>query len=89
MARGQGGYATKLQEEAAALLAELSENSSWQGIIRYNLACHYALIGETDRAIEGLREALLLNPELTEWSKQDSDLASIRDAPGYQALYTE
>jgi tetratricopeptide (TPR) repeat protein len=89
LARGQSGYATKLQEEAADLLAELSENGSWQGIIQYNLACHYALIGEIDRALEGLREALLLNPELTEWSKQDSDLASIRDAPGYQALYTE
>ena len=35
-----------------------------------------------------LAEALRLNPDLIEWSKQDSDLDSIRDDPAYQALYT-
>ena len=86
--RGEKEYATELQEEAARLLSELDENQSWQGTARYNLACHYALAGETETAIEKLREALELNPELTEWSKEDADLAAIREEPGYKALYT-
>jgi tetratricopeptide (TPR) repeat protein len=86
--RGEKEYATELQEEAAKLLLELDESQSWQGVVGYNLACHYALAGETKIAIEKLREALELNPELTEWSKEDSDLASLREEPGYIALYT-
>jgi len=87
--RGEKEYATQLQEKAAKLLSELDESQSWQGSVRYNLACHYALAGETEAAIEELREALELSPELTEWSKEDSDLASIREEPDYKALYTE
>ena len=77
-----------MQEKTAKLLSELDESQSWQGVVRYNLACHYALAEETATAIEQLREALRLNPELTEWSKEDSDLASLREEPGYKALYT-
>ena len=55
--------------------------------MRYNLACHYALAGEKERAIAGLGAALASNPGLAEWSQQDPDLASIRDEPGYLALY--
>jgi tetratricopeptide (TPR) repeat protein len=88
--RGEKEYATELQEKTAKLLSELDDSQSWQGLVRYNLACHYALAGETETAIERLREALELNPaELTEWSKEDSDLASIREEPGYISLYTK
>ncbi len=86
--RGEKEYATQLQEKAAKLLSELDESQSWQGTMRYNLACHYALAGETETALGKLREALELNPELTEWSKEDADLASLREEPGYKALYT-
>ena len=85
---GEKEYATELQEEAAKLLGELDESRSWQGVVRYNLACHYAQAGETERAIEKLGEALELSPELTEWSKEDSELACLREEPGYMALYT-
>jgi tetratricopeptide (TPR) repeat protein len=86
--RGDKEYATELQEKTAKLLWELDDSQSWQGLVQYNLACHYALAGETGTAIEKLREALELNPELTEWSKEDADLASLREEPGYKALYT-
>ena len=86
---GDTEYATNLQEEAARELSGLDDSQRWQGVVRYNLACHYALVGEKGKAIAGLREALKLNPELTEWSKQDTDFASIRDDPGYKALYEE
>jgi tetratricopeptide (TPR) repeat protein len=88
-ARGEVSQATAMQEEAAVLLAQLDESPSWIGVVRYNLACHYALIGQKEKAIEELRRALDLNPGLTEWSKEDPDFASIRGEPGYQQLYRE
>jgi tetratricopeptide (TPR) repeat protein len=87
--RGEQAYATELQEQAARLLGEMDESKDWQGVVRYNLACHYALIGETDSAIEKLAQAFELNPMLIQESKQDSDLVSIRDEPGYRALCPE
>ncbi len=69
--RGEQEYATELQEKTTKLLWELDEDESWQGVVRYNLACHYALIGETERTIEELGQALELNPGLVEWSKKD------------------
>ena len=87
--RGEAHYATVIQEEAAALLAELDDSPTWRGITRYNLACHYALSGQHERAILELREALRLNPDLTEWSKEDPDFASIRERPDYQSLYSD
>jgi tetratricopeptide (TPR) repeat protein len=84
---GRVAYANQIQGEAADLLAQLDDSPAWQGILSYNLACHYALVGEKEKAIAGLRRALGLNPELIEWSKQDSDLASLRQEAAYQALY--
>ena len=55
--------------------------------MRYNLACCYALAGQAEKAMDALREALRLAPDLTEWSKQDTDLVSLRERPDYQSLY--
>ena len=85
--RGEADHATEIMEEAAGLLAQFDESSDWQGIVRYNLACHYALAGQKEKAISELRQALRLNPELTAWSKQDPDFASVRQEAEYQALY--
>jgi tetratricopeptide (TPR) repeat protein len=82
--RGNLARATQLYEASVAAVADLPE---WYGSARYNLACFYALSGQTDRAIAELREALQLRPDLLEWSKEDTDLASLRDNPAYQALY--
>jgi len=87
--RGETDYATRLQEEYARLVSQLDDSPAWQGVTVYNLACHYALAGQTMKSIAKLAEALRLNPELTEWSKQDTDLVSIRDNAGYKALYRE
>jgi tetratricopeptide (TPR) repeat protein len=85
--RGEVERATALQEEAFQLLSPLDQNPGWQGTLIYNLACHYSLCGEKTKAIEGVRQALQLNPELVDWSKQDPDLDLIREESGFQALY--
>ncbi len=82
--RGEPARAVQLYEACAAVVADWPE---WYGSTRYNLACFYALCGQIDKAIAELRAALQLRPDLLEWSKQDSDLASLHDDPAYQTLY--
>jgi tetratricopeptide (TPR) repeat protein len=82
--RGDLAKATQLQEISVAAVADLPE---WYGTARYNLACFYALSGQKEKALHELCEALQLQPDLLELSKQDTDLTSLRDDPTYQALY--
>ena len=83
--RGDLEKATQLVEASAAAVADLPE---WHGSARYNLACFCALSGQTERAIAELQAALQLRPDLRDWSRQDADLAALRDIPAYQALYS-
>jgi len=82
--RGDLTKATQMYEASVAAVADWPER---YGAARYNLACFYALSGQADRAISELRAALQLRPDLLEWSKQDTDLDSLRDQPAFQALY--
>jgi tetratricopeptide (TPR) repeat protein len=79
--------ANLLQEETARLLLSVDTDPQWSGIVRYNLACHYALGGQNQAAIQGLQQALALNPGLREWSKEDPDLARLRHEPAFKAIY--
>lgn len=85
---GRGARAIEVSGLAAGLLGSLDPSPEWQGVTHYNVACAYALAGDKDKAIARLREALRMRPDLTEWSKQDTDLASLREEAGYRALYT-
>jgi len=87
--REDNHYATKLCEKAADLLTKLSDSPDWLGVVKYNLACCYALSGQQEKAIIRLRESLELNPDLTEWSKGDPDIASLRERPDYQSIYSK
>jgi tetratricopeptide (TPR) repeat protein len=82
--RGDLARATQLHEASVAAVADWPE---WYGTARYNLACFYALSGQKEKALHELREALQLQPDLIEWSKQDADLVSLHGDPAYQALY--
>ena len=84
--RGQVQEATNLQEGAARLLRELDKTHGWRGGLSYNLACHYALIGQKEAAIRLLGKALQDAPDLRDWSRQDTDLESIREEPAYREL---
>jgi tetratricopeptide (TPR) repeat protein len=79
--------AREIQEEMRKVLMALDESPSWQGVAVYNLACFYALAGEKEQSISNLKEALRLNPALTDWSKQDPDFDSIREDSEYSAIY--
>jgi tetratricopeptide (TPR) repeat protein len=85
--RGNPARAAEMYREMTGQLISLDDGPAWQGTIRYNNACSFSLLGDKETAIDELREALKLNPGLTEWSKQDSDFEPIRGEAGYKALY--
>ena len=85
--RGEGTYGAAMMEDVAEGLTLLDDTPRWQGVVRYNLACYFALAGEKARAIGILRDALRLHPGLAEWSKEDTDLACLHGEPGYEGLY--
>jgi hypothetical protein len=86
---GQGKKGLAIFEAALPGLAALSSEAPWQGMLVYDLACFSALAGEKSRAIESLKKAFQLAPEFTEWSKQDSDLDSLRAETEFRALYKD
>ena len=54
---------------------------------RYNAACTYSLLGESDRAIDLLEIWVRqVGPRMNLWFKNDSDLDSIRNHPRYQKI---
>jgi len=87
--RNQGARtaAGELIGKMTEAMTALDSSEDWQGVVKYNLACHYALVGEQALAIDTLAAALALRPDLMEWSQQDSDLETLRSEPGYLALY--
>lgn len=85
--RGNATRAAELYQELTGYLAGLSDDPEWLGTIRYNNACSFSLLGDKEKAISELREALKLNPGLTDWSKQDPDFEPIREEAGYKAIY--
>ena len=85
--RGNPSRAAEMYQEMTSQLTSLDDSPDWQGTIRYNNACSFSLLGDKETAINELREALKLNPGLTEWSQQDPDFEPIRGEAGYKALY--
>ncbi len=84
---GNPERAAALSDQVAKALAPLDNSPEWQATLTYNRACFAAQAGQTDQALKLLGEALRANPDLVEWSKEDPDLASLRDDPRYHALY--
>lgn len=69
----------------AARTAEMAPND---GRIRYNAACAYARAGLPDRALAELKEGVRHVPTyLSDWPRQDPDLASLRDNPEFIAMF--
>ncbi len=87
---GKPGLSSELQGSVTAgLIALAPDDRKWNGTVIYNRACQHALEGQKERAIAELKEALALEPELTAWSKEDSDLISLHEEAGYLAIYSE
>ena len=86
---GDFEMAEKLQKRVAQDMATLDDTDAWQGTVTYNLGCFYALNDQPQAALDRLRQAFKLNPGLIDWSKEDSDMDSLRELPEFQALYED
>jgi serine/threonine protein kinase len=76
------GERSRSLEWTERALALEPEDSS----VLYNVACAYALLGESEKAVTCLEDAVRHGYSHKEWIENDSDLASIRDNPRFQAL---
>jgi TolB-like protein len=74
------------REEAEALRETFADPSRDTAISPYDLACIFALAGETDRAVEYLQQAADQRVGALMWLNVDPDLDGIRDAPRVQGL---
>jgi len=80
---GERAAATSQAERAIASAPD-------DGRVRYNAACTFAHMGDSERAIEELRASLRLTPDHpTDWMRRDPDLLVLHDHPEFIRLLGE
>lgn len=84
--RGDLVYANEIQESAADLQISLQDSDEWRGTVLYNLGCHYAITGQSEKALAKIGEGFNLYPDLKKWAPEDPDLANLRDQPLFATL---
>ena len=52
----------------------------------FNLACLYAVTGNSDYALDNLRRAINYEPRAKQWAERDKDLESLRGHPKFKEL---
>jgi adenylate cyclase len=55
-------------------------------LVLYNAACNWALLGETDQALDGLERAIEAGVAVGDWIKHDPDFQNLRSHPRFQAI---
>jgi adenylate cyclase len=86
---GAANFAAVGEKAKAIEWANLALRSSEdEPMVFYNAACTFAALEEHDRAIDLLERAVTLGWGDRAWMANDSDLASLRNKPRFQALLT-
>jgi adenylate cyclase len=55
-------------------------------LVLYNAACNFALLGEGERALDGLKRAIEAGVAVGDWIQHDPDFESLRSHPRFQAI---
>jgi adenylate cyclase len=55
-------------------------------LVLYNAACNLAMLGEDERALDGLERAIEAGVAVGDWIKHDPDFVSLRGHPRFQAI---
>jgi tetratricopeptide (TPR) repeat protein len=82
--RDLGDYEAAIDAIENALRVEIGYTEFY--LAYYNLACYSALLGRKEEAMDYLKTALENDESLREWAREDSDLDSLRDDPGFEFL---
>jgi adenylate cyclase len=84
---GAANFAAMGDKAKAIEWANLAlQSSEDEPMVFYNAACTFAVLEEHERAIDLLERAVRLGWGDRAWMANDSDLASLRDKPRFQAL---
>jgi hypothetical protein len=83
---GDDAGAYRLVEEAVSEMRDVSAPPLALGAVLYNLAGVRATEGRLDEAIELLKEALPMRPDMKAGASTDSDLATLRDDARFKEL---
>jgi TolB-like protein/Flp pilus assembly protein TadD len=75
-----------LKEDAIREGGKALELSPGDPMMLYNCACLYSQLGEVDRAVDTLRQAIAGGYENFGWMKHDPDLNALREHPGFIAM---
>jgi tetratricopeptide (TPR) repeat protein len=77
----KGIYHRALQADLQLVRLKADKPIPW-----YNLACSYALLGMTDKALNALERSVRLGYSHFSRMKRDPDLKSLRDDPRFERL---
>jgi adenylate cyclase len=84
---GAANFATMGDRVKAIEWADLAlRSSSDEPMVYYNAACTFAVLDESERALELLERAMELGWGDRTWMESDSDLKSLRTNPRFRAL---
>lgn len=84
---GAANFATMGDRAKAAEWADLAlRSSSDEPMVCYNAACTFAVLDESERALDLLERAVALGWGDRTWMESDSDLMSLRSNPRFRAL---
>ena len=75
-----------LYEKGLLIDKRLARLKKKDPIVRYNLACSYALVGQKEKALVALERAVKLGYRDFEHLEKDSDLKILRDDPRFKSL---
>ncbi|MDH5196661.1 MAG: protein kinase [Gemmatimonadota bacterium] len=88
--------ALMLGGSAVARLGDVATARAWgertlaidpeDAVVRYGVACIFSMIGETDRALDLLADAVDAGFRMREWVENDPDLNALRSDPRYTAI---
>jgi len=79
--RDRGEY-----REALAIVRDGLEQKPHNPALHYQVACHEALLGNRDAALEHLRRAVESGERFRAWATDDEDFASLRDDAEFLAI---
>lgn len=82
--REMGDYDSAIESTEEAMRIEIGQNEI--DMANYNLACYYALSGRKEEAMVYLKCALENNGSMKEWAREDTDLDSLKNEPGFEFL---
>jgi tetratricopeptide (TPR) repeat protein len=87
LSRHEVDRALELRQAVATTVRELfAHNPKMHSYMVYKVGSYSARAGRSEQAIDAIREALTINPSLSEQVRQDTDLDPLRALPEFQAL---